>query len=182
MAKLIFSREKILNTAIDMARKVGFKKLSMRGLAKKLGCSVIPIYENFLNKEHLLEQIFYEVTNELREMCPDSYLKRNEQLLLFGLKYPILYFDVRKYSLKSDYTEDLLNDVFNLMYKDSILKRLPQKDLKEINRRLVIFIGGIVERACMESNIKYVPHSEYVEMLNSVSMAIINNCIKRGNY
>lgn len=45
------TKEMILNTAFEIAREKGFEKISNRELAKKMNCSIRPIYYQFKNVE-----------------------------------------------------------------------------------------------------------------------------------
>ena len=44
MAKKKFSQEKILKFACEMTYETGLEKFSMRKLADRIGCSVMPVY------------------------------------------------------------------------------------------------------------------------------------------
>ncbi len=54
-----FGREEIINSALDIIEREGLSKLNARSLAKKLGCSVNPIFNNFSSMEEL-NNILYE--------------------------------------------------------------------------------------------------------------------------
>lgn len=46
-----------LDTALDMVRKDGWKKLSITALAKQMGCSTMPVYSHFENLETLRDEV-----------------------------------------------------------------------------------------------------------------------------
>ena len=62
--KRIF-REDILNAAVGLVREEGPAALSVRNIAKKLGCSTQPVYSEFESMEALRE----ELTASVRERC-----------------------------------------------------------------------------------------------------------------
>ena len=62
--KRIF-REDILEAAADLVRQEGPAALSVRNIAKKLGCSTQPVYSEFENMETLRE----ELTARVRARC-----------------------------------------------------------------------------------------------------------------
>ncbi len=62
--KRIF-REDILNAAVGLVREEGPAALSVRNIAKKLGCSTQPVYSEFESMETLRE----ELTASVRERC-----------------------------------------------------------------------------------------------------------------
>ena len=57
MPKQIFEKEKILNVAVQMVKENGFEVVNARSVAKKIGCSVQPIYSYFSNMESLKQEI-----------------------------------------------------------------------------------------------------------------------------
>ena len=54
------ARKAILDTAVSMILAKGSGSVTMRGLAKKVGCSPATIYKHFDNKDQLLESIRQE--------------------------------------------------------------------------------------------------------------------------
>jgi AcrR family transcriptional regulator len=46
-----------LETAFDMVKKNGWKKLSITALAKHMGCSTMPVYSHFTNLETLKDEV-----------------------------------------------------------------------------------------------------------------------------
>lgn len=44
------TRQKILEASIDVIKKYGYEKFSVRNIAKQLGCSTQPIYSEFGDK------------------------------------------------------------------------------------------------------------------------------------
>ena len=64
--KRIF-REDILEAAADLVRQEGPAALSVRNIAKKLGCSTQPVYSEFESMETLREELTASVRERLRE-------------------------------------------------------------------------------------------------------------------
>lgn len=62
-AKKQVSKEKILETAIDIIREKGMSAVNARNIAKKIGCSTQPIYLSFSGMEELKISIAQEVGN-----------------------------------------------------------------------------------------------------------------------
>jgi AcrR family transcriptional regulator len=88
------ARQAILNTARSIIVKNGAGSLSMRGLAKQVGCSPATIYKYFENKDDMLEAIRQEgwrLMNDLdvEEDQPDlPILQRLELLSQIFQKFP----------------------------------------------------------------------------------------------
>ncbi len=63
------TREKILETAIDLFYQVGFVKASIRDIAKKVGIAKSSVYVHFKKKDDILFQIITDLTDyALREL------------------------------------------------------------------------------------------------------------------
>ena len=54
------SKQKILEASIDVIKKYGYEKLSIRNIAKQLGCSTQPIYSEFSDKNELEDAVYQE--------------------------------------------------------------------------------------------------------------------------
>ncbi len=144
MKKKNYPKELILKSAISLARKVGFNKLTMRNLAKELNCSVMPIYTTFDSKEMLLEEIYSTVVKEL--LSVKGYFERNEDVLRDGIKSPAFYRDMRDYNPTSDDVEILYADTISLMMAEDRLKGFTENQCSKIHFDISVYITGIVER------------------------------------
>lgn len=144
MKKKLYSKELILKKAIELSKKVGFYKLSMRELAKYVGCSVMPIYSNFDSRETLIEEIFKKVVNELSSA--KGYFERNNEILRQGIKSPAFYRDMRDYNSGQEYIEVKYPDIIALMRNEEKLKGFDEKICSSIHFDISVYITGIVER------------------------------------
>lgn len=52
-----FTKEIIINAAIEILRSDGIEALTARSLSKKLGCSVAPIFNKYANMEELMADV-----------------------------------------------------------------------------------------------------------------------------
>ena len=66
------SKDDILKAALEIVRNDGIERVSNREIAKKLNCSIRPIYYQFVNSEELLIELnkkmikyFYIVLREV---------------------------------------------------------------------------------------------------------------------
>lgn len=72
------SKDDILRAALEIVRNDGIEKVSNREIAKKLNCSIRPIYYQFENSEELLNELnkkmikyFYDfITNNMNDEMP----------------------------------------------------------------------------------------------------------------
>ena len=53
----------VQNTAFEMTREYGFKEVTARKLAERLGCSTQPIFRAYENMDELREDLFYMSMN-----------------------------------------------------------------------------------------------------------------------
>ncbi len=139
-----YSKELILEKAITLAREVGFKKLTMRDLAKSIGCSVMPIYSTFDSKEMLIEEIYNKVVRELISI--KGYFKRNNEVLKHGITSPAFYRDMRDYNTSTINVEELYSDTISLMQAEEKLKDFDESACSNIHFDISVYISGIVER------------------------------------
>ncbi|MBO4989428.1 MAG: TetR/AcrR family transcriptional regulator [Clostridia bacterium] len=77
--KFKFTREEIVQSALDLTREKGIAAVTARGLAEKLGCSVKPIFGLFQNME--------EVHREIIASANRLFLCRMEETMASGA-YP----------------------------------------------------------------------------------------------
>jgi AcrR family transcriptional regulator len=76
--KTSVTREKILETAIDLIYQVGFVKASIRQIAKKVGISKSSIYEHFKSKNEILYQIIINLnTLVIKELTHAADMHEN---------------------------------------------------------------------------------------------------------
>lgn len=139
-----FDKDMILQAAMDLAREVGFRKLTMRSLASKLNCSVMPIYDAYESKDHLIQDVFDSIVRE-NNSAP-TYFERNRQVLLNGIRSPQLFRDIKKYSSSSSEFLAHYEETIELMAKDQRFEQFSYEACKSIYFDLLIYISGLVDR------------------------------------
>ena len=55
------TKELILDTALEIAREKGKEGISNRELAKRMNCSIRPIYYQFKNVEELYKELYIKI-------------------------------------------------------------------------------------------------------------------------
>ncbi|MCF7931131.1 MAG: TetR family transcriptional regulator [Acholeplasmataceae bacterium] len=143
MAKKLYSKEKILESAYELALEIGVKKISMRKLADRIGCSVMPIYEQFSSKEELLSAIGVFV-EEYIEIDNISLYNRYNNLLYYGLNYPDFYLNIVVPDTSHTHSAEALCKLCYIMKKDERLKDLTDKQVLVINSRIDVFMTGAI--------------------------------------
>ncbi len=104
---ITITKEVIIETAFEMARKEGFSALSARSIARKIGCSTQPIYWTYKNMEDLKKDVCQKSLRYLREKMYE-YRKTGNSFLDLGLGY-----------VRMAHTEPAL---FKAFYMDNIMK------------------------------------------------------------
>ena len=143
MAAKIYTKEIILKAAFDLALEVGVDKISMRNLANKIGCSVMPIYEEFTSKEELINAISVFTEQQIDKKSITMY-DRFYDLLYYGLKYPKFFLSIVEYDSTHRQPQEIICKVCNLMRRDSRLKDFEEREAYIINTRIEMFIIGII--------------------------------------
>lgn len=171
MAYKVFTREVIIEKALDLAKEKGLMKMSMRGLARKLNSSVTPIYDLFLSKDDLRTSVFEKVIEESHKS--NTYFKRNQEVLKYGIKYPVLFRDIRFYGPKSDLYQTYYDQVIDMMGKEDRLKNFDVRTLKSLHFDLMIYMNGLVEKSMVDSVLVDVDEKEMLEILEQVTELLI---------
>lgn len=143
MASKKYTKEIILKAAFDLALEVGVDKISMRKLADRIGCSVMPIYEEFISKEELIKAISIFTEQQSNQESTTLY-DRFYGLLYYGLKYPKFFLSIIEYDSIHRQPQEIICKVCGLMRRDSRLKHLDDRDAYIINTRIEIYLIGLI--------------------------------------
>ncbi|KAB1438333.1 TetR/AcrR family transcriptional regulator [Candidatus Galacturonibacter soehngenii] len=84
--KIKISEEEILEEAILLIREKGYTNLNARDLAKRLGCSVHPIFRAFLSMDGLKEAVYQKVEQIYNNKMIEAG-KQEGGFLQMGLAY-----------------------------------------------------------------------------------------------
>lgn len=144
MAKKIYTREMILDGALELSKEVGFKSISMRMLAKHLGCSVMPIYDAFDSKDELLDElIVYSFEEAMVFHSKQSIQERYLSMLESGLRHPEYFLETLHVGPMVSDLPDKMAPLYAIMRKDSRLRMLTDQQLRAINGRIEFVIIGL---------------------------------------
>lgn len=91
-----YDREAIVNAAFEIAKEGGFSAISTRAVAKRLGCSVAPIYQNFATVDELTDAVVKRVQAMSGELLaaqtgPNPFENMGKASLAFARDYPPLF-------------------------------------------------------------------------------------------
>ena len=85
--KIRISKDMILDAAFEIARQEGMEKLSNRELAKKLKCSIRPIYYQFENVEEMQKELYIKIEQYFYEFLLDNMVEGIPQYKQIGINY-----------------------------------------------------------------------------------------------
>ena len=91
-----YDRDSIVEAAFEIAKESGFSGISTRAVAKRLGCSVAPIYQNFATVGELTAAVAERVRAMSGELLaaqtgPNPFENMGKASLAFARDYPALF-------------------------------------------------------------------------------------------
>ena len=85
--KIRISKDMILDAAFEIARQEGMEKLSNRELAKKLKCSIRPIYYQFENVEEMQKELYIKIEKYFYKFLLDHMVEGIPKYKQIGINY-----------------------------------------------------------------------------------------------
>lgn len=155
------TKEMILNTAFEIAREKGFENISNRELAKKMNCSIRPIYYQFKNVEELNKELYKKIERYFYEFLIDNMIKDvplYKQIGINYIKFAIAENNLFKFLFMTE-TKDEPSAFITTDEKgfEEVVKaikistKLSDKDIKSFHIKMWIFAHGIATLAAAKS-------------------------------
>ena len=155
------TKEMILNTAFEIAREKGFEKISNRELAKKMNCSIRPIYYQFENVEELNKELYKKIERYFYEFLMDNMIKDvplYKQIGINYIKFAIAENNLFKFLFMTE-TKDEPSAFITTDEKgfEEVVKaikistKLSDKDIKSFHIKMWIFAHGIATLSATKS-------------------------------
>ena len=155
------TKEMILNTAFEIAREKGFEKISNRELAKKMNCSIRPIYYQFKNVEELNKELYKKIERYFYEFLIDNMIKDvplYKQIGINYIKFAIAENNLFKFlfmtEIKDEPSAFITTDekgFEELVKAIKISTKLSDKDIKSFHIKMWIFAHGIATLSATKS-------------------------------
>lgn len=155
------TKEMILNTAFEIAREKGFEKISNRELAKKMNCSIRPIYYQFKNVEELNKELYKKIERYFYEFLMDNMIKDvplYKQIGINYIKFAIAENNLFKFLFMTETKDEPSAFVradekgFEEVVKAiKISTKLSDKDIKSFHIKMWIFAHGIATLSATKS-------------------------------
>lgn len=137
------TRESILQAAIQTIQSGGAESLTVRNIAKTLGCSTQPLYYEFENIQHLKDALQDYIRENFLKFHNDSYRAFGQSFLSFATKekelFRFLYLQHRQPG------QDLLDDLNWEMLISLLAKNLemPLETAREMHRQMQFRCYGL---------------------------------------
>lgn len=151
------TKEMILNTAFEIAREKGFEKISNRELAKRMNCSIRPIYYQFKNVEELNKELYKKIESYFYEFLMNNMIKDVPLYKQIGINYikfacteknlfQILFMSKGDYFLDSFVSKDA-EDFSTISKLIKLSTNLNEKNIESFHLKMWIFTHGIATLA-----------------------------------
>lgn len=128
--KITITKEMILKTAFTIARKKGLDGISNREIAKKLNCSIRPIYYQFKNVEELYKDLYIEIEKYFYKFLLDNMNDEMPKYKQVGINY-IKFAKKEKKLFKILFMSELELGLSDFIAKDT-------EDFEEISKLIKI--------------------------------------------
>jgi len=147
--KTKFDKEAIVEAAFAIAKEEGFAGITARSVAKRLRCSVAPIYLNFGTIDDLIKAVVERVFALLDEMLkkqkgPDLFENIGKASLVFAREYPVLFRELvmQKNPYMASY-ETVQEAMVKALAEDENMRGLTYDERKRLLLKMRIFQTGI---------------------------------------
>lgn len=124
------TKEMILASAFDIVREKGLEGISNRELAKKLNCSIRPIYYQFQNVEELYNELYVEIEKYFYKFLMDNMNDDMPKYKQVGINY------IKFAKEEKEFFKILFMSEVDLGLNDFIAK--DTEDFKELSKLIKI--------------------------------------------
>lgn len=144
-------KEDILNAAYQIVRVEGMEGINARAIAKKLNCSIQPIFYQFTNMEELKEELLKKVMLTYKKYLTDyldqplPYKEIGKGYIRFAREEPVLFriiFMSEAHNLPENYIERD-KKYYNVMKYVSQSTQLTNDKIEQFHLKMWIFTHGI---------------------------------------
>ena len=161
MARTIkYSKENILEKSVDYIKEYGYSKLTVRELAKYLGCSTQPIFKNYDNFDMYKEDLKIYLRKDYSSFI-SKYVDINDYLYTISYAYALyakkesnIFFSLFMADLAGSRTVDeVLNTKRNMETINAMVNqyKISLEKAKMIYREVRFYTHGIATQLCVNS-------------------------------
>ncbi len=147
------TKEMILNAAFDITRNEGIEKLSNREIAKKMNCSIRPIYYQFKNSEELYKALYNKINSYFYDFIMKNIVDDIPHYKQIGINYikfaqeetnlfKVLFMSPAR-NLPNTFVATDKNGFAGVIDAIKLSTYLSDKDIKSFHTKMWIFVHGI---------------------------------------
>lgn len=147
------TKEMILNAAFDITRNEGIEKLSNREIAKKMNCSIRPIYYQFKNSEELYKALYNKINSYFYDFIMKNIVDDIPHYKQIGINYikfaqeetnlfKVLFMSPAR-NLPNTFVETDKTGFAGVVAAIKLSTHLSDKDIKSFHTKMWIFVHGI---------------------------------------
>lgn len=155
-----FSKDILLKKSVEYIKKYGYSNLTVRDIAKYIGCSTQPIFKNYDNFE-LYKNDLKKYLRQDYESFINNYIDENDYLYtisysyaLYAKKEPNVFLSLFMADLAGSRTVDeVLNTDRNKITIEAMVKQynISLEEAKKIYRDTRFYTHGIATQLCIKS-------------------------------
>ena len=161
MARTIkFSKEYLLEKSVDFIKEEGYSKLTVRELAKYIGCSTQPFFKNYDNFDMYKKDLKLYLRNDY-ELFINKYVKEDDYLYTISFAYalyakekPNMFFSMFMADLAGSRTvTEVINTERNKKTIDAMVKQynISLEKAEKIYRDVRFYTHGMATQLCVNS-------------------------------
>lgn len=147
------TKEMILNAAFDITRNEGIEKLSNREIAKKMNCSIRPIYYQFKNSEELYKELYNKINSYFYDFIMKNIVDDIPHYKQIGINYikfaqeetnlfKVLFMSPAR-NLPNTFVETDKTSFAGVVAAIKLSTHLSDKGIKSFHTKMWIFVHGI---------------------------------------
>lgn len=147
------TKEMILNAAFDITRNEGIEKLSNRETAKKMNCSIRPIYYQFKNSEELYKELYNKINSYFYDFIMKNIVDDIPHYKQIGINYikfaqeetnlfKVLFMSPAR-NLPNTFVETDKTGFAGVVAAIKLSTHLSDKGIKSFHTKMWIFVHGI---------------------------------------
>ena len=147
------TKEMILNAAFDITRNEGIEKLSNREIAKKMNCSIRPIYYQFKNSEELYKALYNKINSYFYDFIMKNIVDDIPHYKQIGINYikfaqeetnlfKVLFMSPSR-NLPNTFVETDKTGFAGVVAAIKLSTHLSDKGIKSFHTKMWIFVHGI---------------------------------------
>ena len=161
MARTIkFSKEELLEKSVEFIKEYGYHKLTVRELAKYIGCSTQPIFKNYDNFDMYKEDLKSYLRKDYSSFIY-KYIDINNYLYtisyayaLYAKKEPNIFYSLFMADLAGSRTvNEVLNTDRNMETINEMVRqyKISLEEAKKVYREVRFYTHGIATQLCVKS-------------------------------